>query len=144
MFDIMSNHKIVYVRAHASQGISTVVSAVVDLMAEAEHGLHERNTGGLLLIEVTDVNSTGTLDIVVQDSPDGVTYDADFATIEQITAAGLYAVVLKGMNRYVRFSSVVASAAVVWGAIGVSFDAERRPVKQASATELEVTYGTGR
>lgn len=143
MFDVLSNHKIMYCRAHASQEVGAADQLEIDLQ-EAANGLYERSNTVLLLIEVTNVNSTGTLDIVVEDADIDGTYDADYATIDQITAAGLYYAVLKNIRNSFKLAATVASAAVVWGAIGVGFDATRAPVVQTDGTELDVTYSTGR
>ena len=140
MYDILSNHKVVNIKALASQSPGTAVTTAKDLMAVADIGIRERNTRGLLLIEVTDVNTTGDITITIETSKDNSTWDADFATLTNIAAAGLYMVDVKYLSRYVKLSSVCADAAVVWGAKLITFDAERRPVKQADATEITITY----
>lgn len=142
--DILANHKIADLRVSASQDIGTANQLDIDLMELSDSpGLYERTSKGLVLVEVTDV-SGGTLDLIMSDSPDDVTYDADFATIEQIDATGLYAFVVDGINRHFRLAATVATHAVVWGAKFIGFEAERRPVKQSDVTELTVTYGSGR
>jgi hypothetical protein len=140
MYDILSNHKVVNIKALASQSPGTAATTAKDLMAVADKGLRERNNRGLLLVEVTDVNTTGDITITVQTSKDNSTWDTDFATLTKIESAGLYMADLKYLNRYVKLSSVCADAAVVWGAKLITFDALRRPVKQADATELTVDY----
>jgi len=140
MYDIFSNHKVVNIKALATQTTGTAATTAKNLMAVADKGLRERNNRGLLLIEVTNVNTTGDITITVQTSPDNSTWDNDFAVLTGITAAGLYMADLKYLNRYVRLSSVCADANVDWGAKLITFDALRRPVKQADATELTVDY----
>ena len=144
MYDIYHNHKIVNVRTHAAQSPGTAATTAKDLMEIAENGLRERNTHGLLIIFVTNVNTTGDITLTVQDSPDNSTFDADFATLTGITAAGVYTADVSGINRYMKLSSVCADANVEWGALLITFDAERRPVKQSDSTALTVTYGSGR
>jgi hypothetical protein len=140
MYDILSNHKVVNIKTHATQSTGTAATTAKDLMAVADKGLRERNTRGLLILFVTNVNSTGDLTITVQTSKDNVTWDDDFATLTNIAAAGVYVADLQYLSRYVRLSSVDADANVDWGAVMVTFDAERRPVKQADSTTLTVTY----
>jgi hypothetical protein len=144
MFDILSNHKVVNVKTHATQTTGTAATTAKDLQAIAENGLRERNTHGLLVIFVTNVNSTGDITITIQDSLDNSSFDDDFAVLTNIAAAGVYVADIKGMKRYVKLSSVCADANVDWGAIMITFDAERRPVKQADSTTLTVTYATDR
>lgn len=149
MFDIFSNHKIVNLRTHASQSIGAAyqpAAAGKDLMAENPNflGQRERTRRGLLLVEVTDVGTGGTLDVVVQDSPDGTTWDADFNTLAQIDSTGLYAADIKDIERYIRLSATAGTDAVVWGAKMIGFEAARRPVYQADATLITVTTGSGR
>lgn len=149
MYDIFSNHKIVNLRSHAEQTAGAAYqpsSSGSDLMAENPNflGQRERTRRGLLLIEVTSVGTGGTLNIIVQDSPDGTTWDADFATLTQITATGLYVADIKDIERYIRLAATAATDTVAWNAKMVGFEAARRPVYQADSTELTVTKGTGR
>jgi hypothetical protein len=140
MYDILSNHKVVNVKTHATQTVGTAATSAKDLMAVADKGLRERNTRGLLLIFVTAVNTTGDITITIQTSKDNSTWDNDFAVLTNIAAIGVYIADVKYLSRYVRLSSVCADANVDWGALFVTFDAERRPVKQADATALTVDY----
>lgn len=140
MYDILSNHKVVDLKALATQTAGTAATTAKDLMAVADKGLRERNNRGLLLIEVTDVNTTGDITITIQTSPDNTTWDTDFAVLTKIESAGLYIADVKYLNRYVKLSSVCADASVVWGAKLITFDALRRPVKQADATTLTPDY----
>lgn len=142
---ILENHKIADLRVSASQSIGAADQLEIDLMELSDSpGLYERTSKGLVLVEVTVVGAGATLDLVMKDSPDDVTYDADFASMTQIDATGLYAFVVDGINRYFKLRSTVATDAITWGAKFIGFEAERRPVKQSDITELTVTYGTGR
>lgn len=140
MYDILSNHKVVDLKALATQTQGTAATTAKDLMELADKGLRERNNRGLLMIEVTDVNTTGDITITIQTSKDNVTWDTDFAVLTKIEAAGLYISDLKYLNRYIKLSSVCADASVVWGAKLITFDALRRPVKQSDATTLTPDY----
>lgn len=144
MYDILSNHKVVNVKTHATQSVGTAATSAKDLMEVAENGLRERSSRGLLVVFVTDVNTTGDIILTVQDSNDDSTYDTDFITLTKIEAAGVYIADLKGIRRYFKISSVCADANVDWGAVLITFDAERKPVKQSDTTELTATYGSGR
>lgn len=147
MYDILSSHKVCNMRTLASQDAGSTNNLVINLQeaVTAALGQYERTSRGLLIIGVTSVAAGGLLDIVVQDSlEEGSGYDTDFATIEQIDSVGYYVVDLKNIQRYMYLRSTVSNAAVVWGAIFIGFDAERRPVQQSDTTELDVTYGTGR
>jgi len=139
MFDILSNHKAIRVRSGAAQsaGAETVPASAIDLFSG---GLANR---GLLVIDVSAVASGGKLDIVATDSPDNDTYDADFATIAQITAAGLYLAVIDDPERYLKFVATVTTNDVTWGAYFITFEEQRRPVTQPGTVKA-VTYGTGR
>lgn len=145
MFDIFSNHKIADLRVHASQSIGNEDQLVIDLQELSDvPGIRERTTKGLILVEVTLVDNGGTLDLVGKDSIDGVTYDADFVTIPQIDAVGLYAFEVDGIQRYFFLDSTVATDAVEWGAKFIGFDAQRRPVKQTDSTRLTPVYASDR
>lgn len=139
MYDILSNHKALRVRSCASQsaGAVTVPASALDLFSG---GLANR---GLLVIDVSAVATNGKLDIVAVDSSDDSTYDDDFATIAQITAAGVYLVAIDDPNRYLKFTATVTTDAVTWGAFLITFEEQRCPVTQ-SGTTLAVTYGEGR
>lgn len=143
--DILANNKFGDLRVHASQDVGAANQLEIDLMELSDSpGIRERTSKGLILIEVTAVAEGGTLDLIVKDSPDGTTYDADFATLPQIDSTGLYAAVVDGINRYFYLAATVGTAAISWGAKFIGFEAQRRPVKQSDITELAVTYGSGR
>lgn len=139
MYDILSNHKVELIRSGAVQtpGAATVPATALNLHSG---GLANR---ALLIIDVSAVATNGDLTIVAQDSSDGTTYDADFATIANITAVGLYTAVIDDPNKFIRFAATVADANVTWGAYLVTFEEQRRPVTQAG-TNLAITYGTDR
>lgn len=140
MYDILSNHKVEILRSVAIENAGAAANSPATEIDLFTGGLANR---ALLIIDVTTVASGGTLDIVVQDSSDDTTYDADFMTIPQITEAGLYLVVVDDPNRYLRLLHDVDTAAVTWGAYLVTFEEQRRPVTQ-SGTTLTPVYGTDR
>lgn len=145
MYDIFSNHKISNLRSYASQEVGNADQTVIDLQEVSDSpGLRERTTKGLIIVDVVSVGTGGTLDLVVKDSMDNVTYDVDFATIDQIDAAGFYAFEIDGINRYFFLDATVGTDAVAWSAVFIGFDAQRRPVKQSDITELTVTYASDR
>lgn len=140
MFDILGNHKFLRVRSVADEAAGAAANSPATEIDLFTGGLANR---ALLLIDVTSVGTGGTLDLIVQDSPDDTTYDADFLTIPQITAAGLYLVVVDDPERYLRLNHDVDTDTVTWGAYLITFEEQRRPVTQAGTT-LTGTYGTGR
>jgi hypothetical protein len=143
---LIKNHKICNLRTHADQTQGSADQLVVNLQEEiSTTGNYERSTDMLLIIEVTDINSTGTLVVVGKDAVPGPgSYDADFVTLATITATGIYYAVVQGIRGVFKLYTTVANATVAWGAKGVTFDAQKRPVVQADATAKVVTYGTGR
>jgi hypothetical protein len=146
MYNVLDNHKISNMRTVAQQTPGAASQTTIDLQeaVTAHLGLRERTSKGLIIIAVTAVAAGATLDIIVRDSLDNSTFDADFATLDQIDATGLYVAVVDGIQRYAYLRSTVATDNITWGAVFVGFDAERRPVQQSDTTELDVTYGTGR
>lgn len=145
-FDILSNHKICNMRTVADQTTGTANQTAVDLQEEVTTFLNqrERTSRGLLIIAVTSVGAGGTLDLIVMDSNDNITYDTDFATLTQIDAVGLYVADIKDTQRYLMLRATAGTDTVAWGAVFIGFDAQRRPVQQSDATELTVTKGSGR
>lgn len=146
MKDVVHNYKVGNLRTHAEQSIGAANQLAIDLQSEvtAHLGLRERVTRGLLIIYVTAVGAGATLNILAQDSLDNSTYDADFATLTEIDATGVYIVDLKYFQRYLRLRATVATDAISWGAFFVGVDNQRAPVNQADATALTVTYATDR
>lgn len=146
MYQIVKNNKICNLRSHAAQTPGAADQLVVELQQEiGTTGHYERSTDMLVLVEVTNVNTTGTLTIVGQDAvPGSSSYDADFASIPVINAAGLYYFVVQGIRGRFKLNATVASANVEWNAKGITFDAQKRPVVQTDGTSKTVTYGTGR
>ena len=140
MYDILSNNKVVKVRASSAQtpGTATSPAQAIDLFSG---GLANR---ALLIIDVTAVAVGGKLTITAQDSNDNSTFDADFITFAQITATGFYLAVIDDPERYLRFSATVADANVTWNAYLITFEEQRRPVTQSADAVLAATYGTGR
>ena len=167
MYDIFSNSKIGYLRAHADQVVGTVVNSIVNFNEKNSGSATttvnsdgsitysvpanntERTTRALILIEVTNVNATGTLDITVEDmlyNPSAADneWDADFCVIPQIIKAGLYAIDLKGFGEQLKLSSKATVETITWGAIAIGFEAEKRPVVQSNVTILTPVYATDR
>jgi hypothetical protein len=143
MFDVPSNNKICYLRAHTTQTAGSANQLELDLQEVNDQGLNERTTDLLVIVEVSDANG-GTLSLIAQDSQDGTTWDADFATTEDVDADGLAFFVIRGIRQYFRLRTTVASATMTWGAVGIGLNAQRRPVKQTDGTELTVTYASDR
>ena len=146
MYDIIKNHKICNLRTHGTHSVGAADQLVVNLQAEIGNtGNYERSTDMLIIIEVTNVNSNGTLLIVGKDAVPGPgSYDADFATITSITAAGIYYMIVQGIRGVFKLYATAGTQNIDWGAKGITFDAQKRPVVQADATVKAVTYGTGR
>jgi len=140
MKDILSNHRVEILRSVAIENAGAAANSPATEIDLFTNGLANR---ALLIIDVTTVAEGGTLDIVVQDSSDDTTYDADFITLPQITETGLYLAVVDDPNRYLRLLHDVDTAAVTWGAYLVTFEEQRGPVTQ-TGTVLTGTYGSGR
>lgn len=143
MYDILNNNRVSRVR-------SVAVEAFGDAAANAPtaNGINLRSDNqlpnrALLVIDVSAVATNGTLDLIVQDSPDGTTWDADFITIPQITAAGLYLVEIDDPEKFVRLNHDAKIANVTWGAYLITFENQRCPVKQDGSV-LAGVYGAGR
>ena len=137
MYDILSNHRVEKVRSGGAQTPGSADQATIDLFS---NGCANR---ALLVVDVSAVVTDGDLTIVCKDSDDNSTFDADFATLANITETGLYVAVIDDPARYLKIAATVADANVTWSAILVTFEEQRRPVTQ-TGTELAVTYGTGR
>lgn len=142
MFDIVNNFKFGYFQ----QAVSDANGAAAN--APDDDGVNLWVSGQLpnsimLILDVGSVGGGGTLDIIVQDSADQTTWDADFLTLDQIDAAGLYLCHVYDPNQYVRLNVTVGTNAVVWSALFMTYENQRRPVTQ-TATVLTPTYGTGR
>lgn len=147
MFDIKSNHKICKFREHATQTIGAADQPSangVNTAEESANGLYSRNSRGLLIVEVTDVNTTGTLTLLFKDKSLRENAFATMITLDAISAAGLYYLAIKDYKQYVKLAATVANASVVWGSSFITFDALRRPVKQTDATLLTATIAAGR
>jgi hypothetical protein len=143
MYDILNTHRVEEFIPSAAESFGDAAANApddngVDLWANKQ--LPNRM---LLLISVTAVGEGGTLDLIVQDSPDKTTWDADFITIPQITATGLYLVVVDDPNRYVRINHDVGTADITFGVTALTFENQRLPVTQ-SGTALVGVYGDGR
>ena len=142
MFDILNNYKFGYFQ----QAVSDAAGAAANAPDDDGIDLWTANqlpNRVLLIADVGSVGTGGTLDIIVQDSPDQATWDADFMTLSQIDEAGLFLAEIFDPQRYIRINVTVGTDAVVWSALFMTFENQRRPVTQVG-TSLTVTYGTGR
>lgn len=142
MFDILANYKFGYFQ----QAVSDIAGAAAN--APNDNGIdlwtaNQLPNRLLLIADVGSVGTGGTLDLVVQDSPDRSTWDVDFLTLTQIDTAGLYLCEIFDPERYIRLNATVATDAVVWSALYMTFENQRRPVTQ-QGTVITPTYGTGR
>lgn len=139
MYDILNNHRIEIVRSVAANSIGAA-----NLPDDDGFDLWENTqlpNCALIIVDVTSVGTSGTLDLIVQDSEDDTTFDADFITVDQITATGLYFIDVNDPERYLRLNATVATDSVTWGAYIMTFEDQRRPVTQ-SGTTCDLTYGT--
>ena len=142
MFDMLNNYKFGYFQQAVSDTAGAAANAPdddgVDLWADVQ-----LPNSLLILADVGDVNTTGTLDLIIQDSPDQSTWDADFITVDQITEAGLYLIEVYDPKRYIRVNANVTTQTIVWSCLYMTYENQRRPVTQVG-TVSGVTYGTGR
>ena len=142
MFDMLNNYKFGYFQQAVSDSAAAAANAPdddgVDLWASVQ-----LPNSLLILADVGSIGSSGTLDLIIQDSPDQSTWDADFITVAQIIAAGLYLIEVYDPNRYIRVNANVSVDAVVWSCLYMTFENQRRPVTQVG-TAPTLTYGTGR
>lgn len=142
MFDMLSNYKFGYFQQAVSDANGAAANAPdddgIDLWTA------DQLPNSLLIIaDVGSVGGGGTLDLIVQDSPDQTTWDADFITVAQIDAAGIFLIPVYDPMRYVRVNVTVGTNAVVWSCLYMTYENQRRPVTQIG-TEPTLTYGTGR
>ncbi len=140
MFDMLNNYKFGYFQQAVSDAAGAAANAPdddgVDLWADVQ-----LPNSLLILADVGSVGTGGTLDLIIQDSPDQSTWDADFITVEQIDAAGLYLIEVYDPNRYIRVNATVGTDAVVWSCLFMTYENQRRPVTQVG-TKPTLTYGT--
>jgi hypothetical protein len=144
MFNKYENERLLNVRYGASLAAATAAQNKpdddgIDLWTSAGY----RPDKVALLISVSDVGTGGVLDLIVQDSVDQSTWDADFATIEQIDTAGVYMVIIKNPKRYIRVNEDATTDAVVFGVMILTTDEKRRKVAD-DANMLTVTYAANR
>jgi hypothetical protein len=139
---IIDNHKVCNLRTLATQTVGTANQLAVDLQeANTTTGIRERSTELMVIVTVTDINSSSLIVVGIDAVPGSTEFDLDYATATTITANGIYIFEIKNIKGEFKLRSTVG-ASVVWGAIGVSFNPQRRPVVQTDATELDITYGT--
>ena len=142
MFDILSNYKFGYFQQAVSDAAGAAANAPDDDGVDLWTSVQLPNSL-LILADVGSVGSSGTLDLIIQDSSDQTTWDEDFITVAQITAAGLYLIEVYDPHRYVRVNANVTTDAVVWSCLYMTYENQRRPVTQVG-TKPTLTYGTGR
>jgi hypothetical protein len=143
MFQFDQNFKLINVHAAASMAAANAAAnspgdTGVDLWSG---GLPDKL---VLLIQVTSVGSGGLLDLIVQDSEDRSTWDADFVTLPQISATGVYIAVINNPKQYVRVNANSTTDAVAFSILGLTYDEKRRPVTQPTGAVLTVTYAANR
>ena len=142
MFDMLNNYKFGYFQQAVSDAAGAAANAPdddgVDLWADVQ-----LPNSLLILADVGSVGTDGTLDLIIQDSPDQSTWDEDFITVAQIDAAGLFLIEVYDPKRYVRVNANVSVDAVVWSCLFMTYENQRRPVTQVG-TVATLTYGTGR
>jgi hypothetical protein len=142
MFDMLNNYKFGYFQQAVSDANGAAANAPdddgVDLWASVQ-----LPNSLLVLADVGSVSGGSTLDLIIQDSPDQSTWDADFITVEQIDTAGLYLIEVYDPKRYIRVNATVGTAACVWSCLFMTYENQRRPVTQ-TGTVPTLTYGTGR
>jgi len=139
MYDIIKNHRIENIRYGASQEIGTANQPDDDGFDLWENNQLPNQV--LIMVFISSVGTDGTLDLIVQDSIDQSTWDEDFITVAQMTAAGTFLIEVNDPNRYIRVNATAAVDAVIWGASFMTFQDQRRPVTQ-SGTLSTLTYGT--
>ena len=127
--------------AAVSKTVAGYNSLSVDTMAALiTSDLRENLTNMLILLNIT-FGTSGTVDIIVQDSADNVTF-ANFATLSQAADADgetLYSAEIKDFRRYVRLNYTVAVDTSVLSLTGVGDRSRREPVVNGG-TELTVVY----
>ena len=143
MFNFAENFRLINIFDAAS-----VAAADAAANAPSASGVDLWASGGrpdkvALLIQVTSVGSGGVLDLIVQDSVDGSTWDADFAIIEQISETGVYLVVINCPKQHLRVNYNTTTNAVAFGIMLLTVDERTRPVTQAMDA-LAVTYADNR
>ena len=142
MFDMLSNYKFGYFQQAVSDAAGAAANAPDDDGVDLWTATQLPNSL-LILADVGSVGTDGTLDLIIQDSPDQSTWDADFITVAQITAAGLYLIEVYDPKRYIRVNANVSVDAVVWSCLYMTYENQRRPVTQVG-TKPTLTYGTDR
>lgn len=143
MFDILSNNRFEIIQsstAEAAAGAAANAPSDNGFDLWANDQLPNRC---LILLDVTNVGTGGELDLIVQDSADGTTWDTDFITVDTIDAKGLYLIEVDDPKRYLRLNHNTTTDAVTWAAYLITYENQRRPVTQ-SGTAPTLTYGTGR
>lgn len=104
---------------HATRTI-TLLSSGVKTAATAQSTAFDVSAyqEGQILVDVTVEASTSTLDIVIQTSPDNVTWYTH-TTISQITATGQYRQAITNFGKYLRISYTVGGTSYTFSVVGV-------------------------
>lgn len=127
--------------AAASKTAAAYNSLSVDTMAAlTTSDLRENLTNMMILLNIT-FGTSGTVDIIVQDSADNLVF-ANFATLSQAADADgetLYSAEIKDFRRYVRLNYVVAVDTSLMSLTGVGDRSRREPVVNGG-TRLTTTY----
>lgn len=142
MFDMLSNYKFGYFQQAVSDAAGAAANAPDDDGVDLWTATQLPNSL-LILADVGSVNTDGTLNLIIQDSPDQSTWDEDFITVAEIDEAGLFLIEVYDPKRYVRVNATVAVDAVVWSCLFMTYENQRRPVTQVG-TKPTLTYGTDR
>jgi hypothetical protein len=142
MFDMLNNYKFGYFQQASADAAGAAANAPdddgIDLWTA-----NQLPNSLLILADVGDVGSGGTLDLIIQDSADQTTWDEDFITVEQIDEAGLYLIEVYDPMRYIRVNANVTTDTVTWSCLFMTFENQRRPVTQVG-TSPTLTFGEGR
>ena len=142
MFDMLSNYKFGFFQQAVSDANGAAANAPVD-NGEDLWASNQLPNSLLIIADVGSVGGGGTLDLIVQDSPDQSTWDVDFITVAQIDGAGIFFIEGYVPERYVRVNVTVGVNAVVWSCLFMTYENQRRAVTQVGTTPT-LTYGTGR
>jgi hypothetical protein len=142
MFDMLSNYRFGYFQQASADAAAAAANAPDDDGVDLWDN-NELPNSLIILADVGNVGTGGTLDLIVQDSEDQSTWDEDFITVEQIDAAGLYLIEVYDPNRYIRVNVTVGTDTVTWACLYMTFENQRRPVTQGG-TQPTLTFGTDR
>jgi hypothetical protein len=142
MFDMLNNYKFGYFQQASADSAGAAANAPdddgIDLWTA-----NQLPNSLIILADVGSVGTGGTLNLIIQDSADQSTWDADFITVAEIDEAGLYLIEVYDPMRYIRVNATVGTDTVTWSCLFMTFENQRRPVTQVGTTPT-LTYGDGR